>query len=142
MILQEVALGGKQTLHLRLVAGFGCCHNAVAEHGHELQFQRDVILGLLPAGQLVQALAAVDRQYLVAGLLHHEALGARVHRLEGVGGRVGIDAVADEGTHVIDGQIGDGVGVGAGQVGGDGAVAGIHGGIARGGGEAHGLQLG
>ena len=50
--------------------------------------------------------------------------------------------MADEGTHVIDGQIGDGVGVGARQVGGDGAVAGIHGGIARGGGEAHGLQLG
>lgn len=50
--------------------------------------------------------------------------------------------MADEGAHVIDGQIGDGVGIGAGQVGGDGAVAGIHGGVPRRGGEAHGLQLG
>ena len=65
-----------------------------------------------------------------------------VHRLEGVGGGIGVDAVADEGPHVIDGQVGNGVGVGPGQVGGDGAVAGVHGGVARGGREAHGLQLG
>ena len=86
-----------------------------------------MIFALLLAIQLLQAGGAVQHEHLVAGVRHREAFGVGVDGLEGVSGRVGVVAAADEGAREVAGQLGQHVGVGVGQVAHHQAMAAVHG---------------
>ena len=100
-----------------------------------------MVFAFLPAVLLVQAGGTVNGQHFVAGVLHEQALLGRVHALERVGGREGVHAVADEHARVIHGQVGQAVLPGVGQVLRQAQVTLVNIGVARGGGEAHTVQL-
>ena len=141
MVFQEVSLRGQQRGGLLLVAFAQRLGGAVGKHLLEFQLQGHVVLAFLPAVLLVKAGGAVDGQHLVAGVLHEQALLGGVHAFKRVGGAVGVHAVADEHPGVVHGQVGQAVLPGVGQVLRQAQVALVHVGIARGGGEAHAVQL-
>ena len=141
MVVQEVLLRGQQRRGLVLVAALERLGGAVGQNLLEFELESDVILAFLPAFLLVKPGGAVNGEHLVARILHEQALFRGVHAFEGIGGAEGVNAVADEGAHVVDGQVGDGVFPGVGQVARDAQVALVHVGIAGGGGEAHAAQL-
>ena len=140
VILQKVV--GRAQVGDRLVLGVvGQRLSGAKDHAlHELQLQRDVVLGLVPVTAF-QLVFAQRGEHLGAGLLHEQTALGRVHRLVRIGGGIPVHAVADERAHVIDGELGHRVVPGALQVVVQLVVALIGGRIARGLGKAHLLQL-
>ncbi len=65
-----------------------------------------MIFAFFPAFLLFKASGVVEHQHFVARLLHHQAFGAGVNALVGVGGAKAIVAAANEGAHVINGKVG------------------------------------
>ena len=85
MIFEEVLLLQKMLRACILVARFVRLERTFGEDLLELELEGDVILPFLPVFLLVETGGVVQHEHLVARILHHEALGARVHRFEGIG---------------------------------------------------------
>ena len=69
-----------------------------------------MVFALFPIVGLLDAVRAVDREHLVARVLHHEALRRGVDGLVRVRGGVAVHAVAKEAACEIDLQLVDGAG--------------------------------